>query len=306
VLRDARKTATPESILAAVESLLQTGIHIMTTVSQRIIRTGWFRGTVVGAILLAGVLAGVETNRPFAAAHSAWLRLLDAAVLAIFVVEIVLKIVAHGPKPWLYFRDGWNIFDFAIVAACLMPLETSFAGVLRLARVLRVLRLVSALPRLQLLIGALFRSVGAMGYVCLLLALVYYVYAVAGVEFFARSAPQHFGSLPSAMLTLSQIMTLDNWSELYASVQRDHPFAASVYFFSFILIGTMIMLNLFIGIVMNSMTELHAELEQRERARSGAPQSREDELGALAAELERLSARLNAWREQTSRDEPRT
>lgn len=278
----------------------------MITASQRIIHSGCFKTVVIGAILLAGVLAGVETNRPFVATHGAWMRLLDGAVLAIFVVEIGLKIIAHGRKPWLYFKDGWNVFDFVIVAACLMPLETSFAAVLRLARVLRVLRLVSALPRLQLLIGALFRSIGAMGYVCLLLALVYYVYAVAGVEFFARSAPQHFGSLPSAMLTLSQIMTLDNWSELYASVQRDQPLAASVYFFSFILIGTMIMLNLFIGIVMNSMTELHAELEQREQARSRPPPSREDELGALAAELERPSARLNAWRERTSREEPRT
>ncbi|MBE2212959.1 MAG: ion transporter [Opitutaceae bacterium] len=277
----------------------------MITLSQNIVRSRWFKGLVVGAILLAGAIAGAETDRAFAEAHAGWLRLADAAVLATFVAEIGLKLLAHGRKPWLYFTDAWNVFDFVIVAACLMPLESSLAGVLRLARVLRVLRLVSALPRLQLLIGALFRSIGAMGYVCILLALVYYVYAVAGVEFFATAAPQSFGSLSAALLTLSQIMTLDNWSELYASVQLHKPIAAAVYFFSFILIGTMIMLNLFIGIVMNSMTEVHAELEQRERVRSGSRDSREDELRALAAELRLLSVRMEALRERSLRDGPR-
>jgi len=99
------------------------------------------------------------------ARYGTWLEALDLLVLAIFIVEIALKMAVHGQRPWHYFRDGWNVFDFTIVALCCLPMNAQFAAVLRLARALRLLRLVTALPRLQLLVGALLKSLGAMGYV---------------------------------------------------------------------------------------------------------------------------------------------
>jgi len=150
---------------------------------------------------------------------------------------------------------GGNLFDFLIVALCCFPGEAQFAAVFRLARGLRLLRLVTAVPRLQLLVGALLKSLGAMGYVTLLLALVFYIYGVAGVHLFGRIDPNHFGTLAVALLSLFRLITLDNWTDLFLAASGQSALIAALYFVSFIMLGTMIMLNLFIGIIMNSMAE---------------------------------------------------
>ncbi len=275
----------------------------MTTFCRNVVSSPWFQRWVFAAIVLAGVLAGLETSDEFRSRHGAWLGVLDTGVLGVFVIELLLKIGSHGRKPWLFFREGWNVFDFVIVAVCLLPADSAFAAVLRLARTLRVLRLVSALPRLQLLVGALFRSVAAIGYVCLLLSLICYIYAVTGVHLFGETAPALFGTLSQTIMTLFRVMTFDNWSDLLTMVQVHQPVAATVYFLSFILLGTMIMLNLFIGIVMNSMTQVHTEMETAERRTQAPATSHEQTLGALAADLERISAQLKQLQEQ-SRSSP--
>jgi voltage-gated sodium channel len=136
-----------------------------------------------------------------------------------------------------------------------------------------------------------------MGYVGLLLALMFYIYGVAGVHLFGRIDPEHFGSLPAALLSLFRVITLDNWADLFRSAQTGAPRSAPVYFVSFILLGTMIMLNLFIGIVMNSMAEMHAEIEERDRARHV------EELGhtTLADELHELERQLDAVKAHAAR-----
>mgnify|MGYP000901264076 CR=1 FL=1 len=140
-----------------------------------------------------------------------------------------------------------------------------FAAVLRLARVLRLLRVVSSLPRLQFLVAALFKSLGSMGYVGLLLLLLFYIYAVIGVSAFGSGDSINFGSIPVAMLTLFRIITLEGWVEVMNAQFAAGVSSAAVvaYFVSFILIGTMIMLNLFIGIILNGMTEMQAEADER-------------------------------------------
>ena len=265
---------------------------------KQIVEANWFHRTIVAVILLAGVLAGLETSAAVMARHGSLLRVLDALVLGVFIAEIALKLAAHGRKPWLYFQDGWNVFDFIIVVLCCLPVDSQFAAVFRLTRGLRLLRLVTALPKLQLLVGALLKSLGAMGYVGLLLAIMFYIYGVAGVHLFGQKDPQHFDSLPTALLSLFRVITLDNWSDIFRAAQAGAPVAAALYFISFILLGTMIMLNLFIGIVMNSMAEMHAEIEQRDRARHLAEAGQitlQDELALFEGqidELKRQAARL--------------
>ncbi len=237
----------------------------MSQLAQRIVNSRPFHGTIIAVILFAAVLVGIETDASLVARHSALLHTLDAAVLAIFIGEIALKIVAHGPRPLDYFRDGWNVFDFTIVALCVLPVGGPFASVLRLVRTLRLLRLVTALPKLQLLVGALLKSLSSMGYVSLLLGLIFYIYAITGIHLFGRQAPEHFGSLPLALMSLFQMITLDNWSDLFGAARAAAPIAATAYFVSFILLGTMIMLNLFIGVIMNSMSEMHAELDHQKQ-----------------------------------------
>ncbi len=256
-------------------------------VAKRLVQDSWFHRFVILTILLAGVLAGIETDAAAVANHGPLLRTLDAIVLGIFIVEAAMKLAAHCPRPWDYFRDGWNVFDFTVIVLCLLPMDSQFAVVLRLGRTLRLLRLVSALPKLQLLVGALIKSFSSMGYVGLLLSIMFYIYAIAGVHLFGAHDKEHFGSLSKAFLTLFQTITLDDWKFLFVSAQGSAPAIAAIYFISFILLGTMIMLNLFIGIIMNSMEEMHAELDEYNAAKREAA-----ERGGVLADLTALDQQL--------------
>jgi voltage-gated sodium channel len=280
----------------------------MSAFCQRIVSSNTFQHFITAVIVLAAVLVGVETYPSMVTRHGALLHALDKVVLAIFVVEIVLKMAAEGGRPWRYFRDPWNVFDFAIVAAAFLPVGAQYVTVLRLARLLRVLRLIHALPRLQILVGALLKSVPSMGYVSLLLLLVFYVYAVAGVLLFGHNDPFRFGTLQIALVTLFQVATAEDWSttlytqmyscrehgydgrEALCTAPASYPVIAPLYFISFILIGTMIILNLFIGVIMNGMAEAQDEADQmneRDRLKDATPASEAETLSRDLAALEK-------------------
>ena len=270
----------------------------LTKIADQIVQSAWFQRSIILTIIAAGVLAGIETDAAMVASLGTLLRSLDHIVLGIFIVEVLLKLTASCPRPWNYFRDGWNVFDFIIVVLCLLPMDSQFAVVLRLGRALRLLRLVSALPKLQLLVGALVKSFSSMGYVGLLLSLVLYIYAIAGVHLFGAHDKAHFGSLSLAFFTLFQTITLDDWKFLFESAKGSSPAVAAIYFISFILLGTMIMLNLFIGIIMNSMEEMHSELDEYNAAKRGTAekQSALDDLAALDEQVASLKTQLTALR----------
>ena len=268
--------------------MIQTMPSNLIGYCQQITGSRWFQNLVILTILAAGILAGIETNATALASYGPTLRLLDGMVLGIFTIEAFLKLTAQCPRPWNYFRDAWNVFDFVVLVLCLLPVDSQFAVVLRLGRTLRLLRLVSALPKLQLLVGALFKSFSSMGYVGLLLGLMFYIYAITGVHLFGDHDKEHFGSLSAAFLTLFQTITLDDWKNLFSRASVSSPAFAAIYFVSFILLGTMIMLNLFIGIIMNSMSEMHAELDAYNDARLKTPRD-ESILGEITAIDEQLS-----------------
>jgi voltage-gated sodium channel len=278
--------------------------NILPETCRHIVGSRWFRSLIILTIMLAGVLAGIETDASLLAAHGSLLRTLDGLVLAIFIIEVLLKLTANGPRPWNYFRDGWNVFDFAIVVLCLMPMDSQFAAVLRLGRTLRLLRLVSALPKLQLLVGALIKSFSSMGYVGILLGLMFYIYAITGVHFFGGHDKEHFGSLSKAFLTLFQTITLDDWKFLLASAKGSSPAIAVIYFVTFILLGTMIMLNLFIGIIMNSMAEMHVELDEHDASKRDAAEKGTvlADLTALEQQIAVLQSNLTTLRSKLQRD----
>jgi voltage-gated sodium channel len=269
-----------------------------------IVNSPWFHRAIIATILLAGILAGLETDAAILAAHGGLLRTLDAIVLGIFIIEAILKITAHSPRPWNYFRDGWNVFDFIVIVLCLLPMDSQFAVVLRLGRTLRLLRLVSALPKLQLLVGALIKSFSSMGYVSLLLGIMFYIYAITGVHLFGAHDKENFGSLSRAFLTLFQTITLDDWKNLLASASGSSPAIAVIYFISFILLGTMIMLNLFIGIIMNSMSEMHTELEEQLRAKEqlGSNSSILNDLTTIDQQLSTLKSQLGDLRSKLNKE----
>jgi voltage-gated sodium channel len=279
---------------------------------QAVVDSSAFQRFIMATILFAGVLVGIETYPGAVAEHGTLLHALDRLILAIFVIEIVVKMAAHGSRPWRYFRDGWNVFDFLIVAACFLPVDAHYVTVLRLARLLRVLKLVRALPRLQILVGAILRSIPSMGFVALLLFLVFYIYAVAGTFLFGANDPIHFGTLPTSMLSLFRAVTLEDWTDLMyiqmegcaaygydgneglCTASNANPILGAVYFVSFILIGTMIMLNLFIGVIMNGMSQAQAEREadERDRQRQGGEPTLADELHTLNLQLQAMQQQI--------------
>jgi voltage-gated sodium channel len=277
-----------------------------TRTAGSIVHSPWFQRFILATIILAGVLAGIETDAATVATHGPVLRTFDAMVLGIFIIEALLKLTAHCPRPWDYFRDGWNVFDFAVIVLCLLPMDSQFAVVLRLGRTLRLLRLVSALPKLQLLVGALIKSFSSMGYVSLLLGIMFYIYAITGVHLFGGHDKEHFGSLSQAFLTLFQTITLDDWKHLLTSASGSSPAIAVIYFVSFILLGTMIMLNLFIGIIMNSMSEMHAELDEQLRAKQTLAEKGSvlSDLTALDQQLSALKSQLRELRGKLTNDNP--
>ena len=250
---------------------------------RRVVEAPWFTGFIITVIVFAGILVGMETSAPLMTELGSTIEVLNNIVLYIFVAEILLKMTAAAPKPWRFFYDGWNVFDFLIVAVCFVPFGGGFAPVLRLFRLFRTLRLVSVIPRLQLIVSALLRCLPSMFYVSILLFLVFYIYAVAGTMLFGANDPVHFGGLWTSMLSLFRVVTLEDWtdvmylqmfgSDVYEGynqsvegqtvVPKAQPFLGAFYFVSFVLVGTMFMLNLVIGVIINGMDEAQKEVADR-------------------------------------------
>ena len=212
---------------------------------------------ITSVILLNAVVLGLETNQGLVKQYGAVLHLLDATALAIFVIEIALKLIAYR---FLFFRNGWNIFDFAIVGISLMP-AVGPLSVLRALRILRVLRLVSVVPQMRRVISAMLSAIPGMASVMAILLIIFYVCAVLATKLFYDipdpEVAARFHSIGASMYTLFQIMTLEGWSaEVVQPVMQYHPHAW-IFFIPFIIITSFAVLNLFIGIIVDAMNVIH-------------------------------------------------
>jgi voltage-gated sodium channel len=236
-------------------------IHPLKAFAKRIVEAPWFEPFMIGLILVNAALIGLETSREFVERYDGWLHVAYDVILVFFIIEAALKITAVAPRWKLYFGDGWNLFDFSIIVFSLIPATGDFALVARLIRVLRVLRLVSAVPQLRLIVATLVRSIPSMAHVILLMSVIFYIYAVTGFHLFGDDDPENWGTLPQSLLTLFQLVTLEGWVEVMNTALEDHPFAW-IYFVSFVLIGTFVVLNLFIAVVINNLEQ--SKLEQLE------------------------------------------
>ena len=260
----------------------------MVQFCKKLTESDAFQNFITIVIIFAGVLVGVETYPDVHEEYHSILHLLDQLILWTFVAEIGLKMLAQGKRPWRYFYDGWNVFDFIIVAGAFMPFAAQYATVLRLLRLLRVLKLVRALPRLQMLVGALLKSIPSMAYVSILLVMLFYVYAVASVFMWGENDPVHFGTLQISFVSLFRAVTLEDWTDL----MYIQMYGCDAYGY------TMIFLNLFIGVIISGMDEAQQEAEDAtalERA------SREGTMRPLPEELTLLQEQVEALQEQIAR-----
>ena len=243
------------------------------------------RNTILGVIVFNAVILGMETSDPIMARAGGLILLLDRICLAIFVIELLLKLVAYRTA---FFRNGWNIFDFVIVGISLVPAAQGMSA-LRALRILRVLRVISAAPRLRRVVEGFVSALPGMGSVFLLMALIFYIGAVISTKLFSDAFPDWFGTLGRSAYSLFQIMTLESWSMgIVRPVMEVYPLAW-MFLIPFIMVTTFAVVNLLVGLIVNSMQDAHHEEADAETgAYRGDVVSR---LIAIEKRLDELAAR---------------
>ena len=269
-----------------IRVLRQPGLKLAANI-EAIVESRAFSIAITSVIVINAIVLGLETSPKVMAVAGPLLLAIDAAALWVFTIEIGLKI-------WLYrsrfFRGGWNIFDFAIVAIAWLP-ATGPLSVLRALRIIRVLRVVSLIPQMRAVVGALFKALPGMGSILAVLMLVFYIAAVMATKLFGESFPDWFGSIAASMFSLFQIMTLESWSMgIVRPVMEQHP-GAWAFFVPFIIVTTFTVLNLFIALIVNSMQSLQAETSETLRTEAVIAHDERELL------LQRIEALTNEVRE---------
>ncbi|WP_355660270.1 ion transporter [Halomonas salifodinae] len=252
-----------------------------------------FETFVIAIIILSALLIGAKTYEETSRFEQA-LRVFDMGVTIFFLVEILIRMGAEK-RLRDFFKKGWNIFDFLIVTASLIPLDDSEMVLLaRLLRIFRVLRLVSMIPELRILMVALVKSIPRMGYVALLMFIIFYIYAAIGSFIFASVDEKLWGNISLAMLTLFQVATFESWATAVLYPTMEHYPYAWIYFLTFIFLNAFIFLNMMIGIVLDVMQKesLAIELENGE-GEAAELHGLRDDVRELKAQLSRMEEALN-------------
>ncbi len=280
----------------------ESGSSLRAAAARFILRPA-VQNAIMALIVLNAVILGLETAPSVMSRWGAWLTGLDFALLCVFTAEIAVRIYAFRGR---FFRDPWGVFDFLVVAIAWMP-ATGPLAVLRALRVLRVLRLISMLPRLRIVVEAMLHAIPGIGAIAMLLLILYYVAAVIATKLYGDTHPELFGTIGESMFTLFQVMTLESWSTGVARpVMEEHP-QAWAFFVPFVLVATFVVLNLFIGIIVESIQTLRKAREQDSQARLEAQTEMRAELHgdaltilkevrALREEVASLRAALTAAR----------
>ncbi|QEM80942.1 ion transporter [Halomonas binhaiensis] len=245
-----------------------------------------FELVVIAIIILSALLIGAKTYEETSRFQQA-LVVLDMGVTAFFLVELLIRMAAER-RVLDFFKKGWNVFDFLIVVASLVPLNDSEMVLLaRLLRIFRVLRLVSMIPELRILMVALFKSIPRMGYVLLLMFIIFYIYGAVGSFLFVDVDPKLWGNISLAMLTLFQVATFESWATAVLYPAMEHYPYAWIYFLTFIFLNAFVFLNMMIGIVLDVMQKESVAIELENGEGEAA------ELHGLRSDVRELRDQLN-------------
>jgi voltage-gated sodium channel len=232
---------------------------------RRIVDSRWFDPLMLGVIVLNAIVLGAETYPAIDDDIGAQLNTANDVILGIFVVELAIRMTAYGKRPQDFFRSGWNVFDFVVVAASFTPGIRENAMLLRLVRLLRVVRAVRLLPDLRVLTVAVARSIPGVTSLAVLTLLLIYIYGMIGWAIFRDHDPANFANIGQSMITMFVLLTLEN---LPVYIQKGQELSdwTIVFYVSYILIAAFLVFNLFIGIVINSMDEARQiEMTRAER-----------------------------------------
>ncbi|MBV2121001.1 MAG: ion transporter [Candidatus Thiodiazotropha sp. (ex Ctena orbiculata)] len=260
-----------------------------------------FETFVILVIVISALMIGAKTY-PIPSSVAQTLRLLDVGITIFFLVEIIIRMIAEQSLK-RFFSKAWNVFDFLIVTASLIPVDDSEAALLgRLLRVFRVLRLVSIIPELRVLLNAFVTAIPRMGYVSLLMFIIFYIYAAIGSMFFHQINPELWGNITIAMLTLFRIATFEDWTDVMYETMDVFPLSWFFYL-SFIFIVAFVFLNMMIGIVLETLQREHEEFARE----SGEGEAGEvHRIDSRTAEMEQRLIKMESMLEQLTRDRAAT
>lgn len=217
-----------------------------------------FQNFIIALIIINGITMGLETSKDIVTSYGTYLNHFDTLVITIFTIEIILRIYAHR---FSFFKDGWSLFDFAIVAISLVPASAGFE-ILRILRVLRLLRLITVIPQMRKIVIALVSVIPGMASIAGLMLLLFYIFSIMATELYGESFPEWFGTLGASFYTLFQVMTLESWSMgIVRPIMEVHSYAWT-FFIPFIFIVTFIMINLIVAIVVDAMAVINKKEEE--------------------------------------------
>lgn len=243
-----------------------------------------FQAVVISVIIVSALSIGAKTHN-LPSSFLSILAIADVAITVFFGVEIVIRYIATN-NARKFFSSGWNIFDTLIVIGSLIPSGGSGVLLARLLRVFRVLRLISVVPELRLLINALLKALPRMGYIALLMFVIFYIYGAVGSILFERVNNELWGDVSIAMLTLFRVATFEDWTDVMYETMDIYPISW-IYYLSFIFLTTFVFLNMMVGTVLEVMGEEHERFRAEshgETTEGGEPASR--------AQIEKLEKEL--------------
>ncbi len=255
----------------------------MINIVKSFIETRYFQYVITFLIIFNGITLGLATSKEVMNNYGILINIIDNIIVIIFTIEISLRIYVHRFR---FFTDPWSVFDFFVVAISLIPADEGLS-ILRALRVLRLFRLLTIVPQMRLIISAILSVIPGMASVSLVLLLFFYVFAIIATNLFSSAFPQWFGSLGESMYTLFQIMTLESWSMGIARpIMEVYPYAW-IFFVIYILIVTFIMVNLFIGLVVDAIFTIK-EHDKLDSATVENETVHHDEIQALRDELKEI------------------
>ena len=271
---------------------------------QRLVDSNAFNNTIIAVIVANAVVLGLQTYPGIVDRYGWTLDVLNGVFLAVFVVELGLRIASYGRRPQDFFRNGWNIFDFVVIGAAFVPGVRESSTLLRLARLARVVRIVRLLPDIRVLFVGVLRSLPPLVSIALLTTVILFVYGMIGWLLFSEELPEEWGNIGEAMLTMFILLTLENFPAYMERGMEVHPWSW-IFFVSFVLVAAFIVLNVLIGIVLNSLEEAR-ELERRRALgipTDGVPPAHVAErIAILRAALDELEQELAATHKRAETD----
>lgn len=261
---------------------------------SRVVDSPTFTTIVVATIAVNAAVLGLQTYEGIEDRWGDLLFAINGVCLGIFLVELAIRIASYWPRPLAFFRSGWNVFDFVVIMAVFIPGIRENSTLLRLLRLLRVVRIVRLLPDLRVLLLGIWRSVPPLASIGAVTAMILFVYGMVGWIWFGDELPDEWGNIGRAMLTLFVMLTLENFPQYMDAAMEVEPWAW-IYFVSFILVAAFIILNVLIGVVLNSMEEAR-EITRRDalRERYGVTRPSPVDPQAHAPVAERIAILRNA------------